>query len=33
MFVKKINIIGIHWKMQFLGGGGVTKKARYSGVA
>ena len=28
MFVKKINIIGIHWKMQFLGGGGGHKKSK-----
>ena len=30
---KKINMIGVHWKMQFSGGKGVTKKTRYSSVA
>ena len=31
---KKINMIGVHWKMPYLGGGGWGhEKARYSSVA
>ena len=30
---KKINMIGVHWKMQISGGERVTKKTRYSSVA
>ena len=30
---KKINMIGVHWKMPYLGGEWGHEKARYSSVA